>query len=115
VPFALNIRTIEVNFMSNNSKHNDLNQSSVPFFARYLEGQIQDLSEEEMTEISGGSMMTTMRYPSDNEDAGNGTVVTQKYPSDDEDAGMGMTSKTVDCDFIPDSNNFPSLPNFPSF
>ncbi len=99
--------------MSSDSKH-DLNEVSVPFFARYLEGQIQDLSEEEMAEISGGSMMTTLRYPSDNEDAGDGTVVTKKYPSDHEDVGMGMTSKTVDCDFLPHSN-FPSFPDFSSF
>jgi Serine endopeptidase inhibitors len=94
--------------MSNSNEH-------TPFFARYLEGQIQDLSEEEMEAVAGGAMdVVTMRYPSDNEDAGDGEVTTKKYPSDQEDSGMGSTSKTVDCDFQPHSG-YPSFPNFPSF
>lgn len=57
-----------------------------PFFARYLEGQ-------------RSNTMTTMRYPSDNEDAGQpsklpggGQMTTMRYPSDNEDAGQPLKS-----------------------
>ena len=57
-----------------------------PFFARYLEGQQPNTA-------------TTMRYPSDNEDAGQpsklpggGQMTTMRYPSDNEDAGQPTKS-----------------------
>jgi hypothetical protein len=64
--------------MSEISKQNS-NFEAVPFFARYLEGQIEELSEEEMEAAIGGSINTTLKYPSDMEDAGS---MTKKYPSD---------------------------------
>lgn len=77
---------------------NNLNNAKVvPFFARFLEGQLdpelyQDVSEEEMETISGGKRkkpkppkggkgdFVTLKYPSDNEE--DGIRVTLKYPSD---------------------------------
>lgn len=86
----------------------DLKQEAVPFFARYLEGQIdfiEEISDEETQAVVGGkgvkklpndknhssscgSKLVTRKYPSDNEDVsgGGGTVVTLKFPSDNEDA-----------------------------
>ncbi|MEM9925670.1 MAG: microviridin/marinostatin family tricyclic proteinase inhibitor [Cyanobacteria bacterium P01_D01_bin.50] len=83
------------------------NSSSVPFFARYLEGQfLTEVSEEEMDEVKGGIRFTrpplediaySLKYPSDNEDGNPGhQIVTKKYPSDIEDIGSGghpMTKK----------------------
>ncbi|WP_063748449.1 microviridin/marinostatin family tricyclic proteinase inhibitor [Fischerella sp. PCC 9605] len=64
-----------------NSKKQDLNLSVVPFFARYLEGQLcEDLSSEEMEKITGGSEVVTMRYPSDNEDS-NPVPMPPSYPT----------------------------------
>lgn len=50
----------------------DLNSEAVPFFARYLEGQVcEELSEAEMEVVRGGdSTATTLKYPSDQEDSG---------------------------------------------
>jgi hypothetical protein len=72
------------------------NEQALPFFARYLEGQFcEDLSEEEMSEVQGGlrfahptrpkkdEILTTLKYPSDNEDGGGS--LTKKYPSDQEE------------------------------
>ncbi len=81
--------------------------SSVPFFARYLEGQfLTEVSEEEMDEVKGGiryarppseGIAYTLKYPSDNEDSSPGhEIITKKYPSDIEDIGSGhrpMTKK----------------------
>lgn len=87
----------------------DSKQEAVPFFARYLEGQIdymEDLSEEEMQSVAGGKRsvnhkrspgakdigggaIATKKYPSDNEDSGSDSIVTQKFPSDNEDSGDG--------------------------
>lgn len=87
-----------------------------PFFARYLEGQMEDLSETELEAIAGGAGdAVTLAYPSDKEDAGDGTVVTQRYPSDQDDTGTGATSKTLDCDFASNGNWGISFPQFPHF
>ncbi|BAZ15631.1 hypothetical protein NIES4071_75030 [Calothrix sp. NIES-4071] len=78
-------------------------EQALPFFSRFLEGQFcDDLSEEEMNEISGGlklavptqkfppenpdGIVTTLRYPSDNEDGQPiRPPITKKYPSDHEE------------------------------
>lgn len=88
----------------------DLNSEVVPFFARYLEGQLtEELSDEEAEALSGGrggrrwrkyrydhddssggGSVTTAKYPSDNEDgSGGGGVTTLKYPSDNEEYSQG--------------------------
>ncbi len=80
------------------------NSSSVPFFARYLEGQyLAEVSEEEMDEIQGGKnlsrpiehMVTSLKYPSDNEDSSpNHPIVTNKHRDiDDIGSGGGFTKK----------------------
>ncbi len=75
--------------MSENAKH-DLKQQAVPFFARYLEGQIlEELSEEDIQTVVGGkktdvTTVTTMKYPSDSEESSPPNV-TLKYPSDGDD------------------------------
>ena len=104
-------------------KIDDLNPTpELPFFARFLEGQMEDLSEAEANEVTGGKtriglpidgfitnkypsdledghggdIPMTKKYPSDREDHhGGGIVTTQKYPSDGEDhhGGMAMTLK----------------------
>ncbi|WP_017315241.1 microviridin/marinostatin family tricyclic proteinase inhibitor [Mastigocladopsis repens] len=73
--------------MSKNHKQN-LKQEAVPFFARYLEGQIIELSEEEMQAVVGGKkdIVTTQKYPSDSEEDSEPILVTQKYPSDNDDS-----------------------------
>lgn len=72
--------------MAHNQKSNS-NSGSVPFFARYLEGQIpQELSEEDLNVINGGGDLRdkgdvgTDKYPSDSDEA-----ETQKYPSDSDE------------------------------
>ena len=71
----------------------ELNSKAVPFFARYLEGQLEDLSEEEMKAVGGGKGSMTKKYPSDSEEGGEITTkmsdvaMTLKYPSDHEDGG----------------------------
>ncbi|KAB8333299.1 microviridin/marinostatin family tricyclic proteinase inhibitor [Scytonema tolypothrichoides VB-61278] len=75
------------------------NDKAVPFFARYLEGQFcEDLSEEEMENVHGGSteisdakggIVTTLKYPSDNEEGG--SVITKRHPSDKDDCGGGIS------------------------
>jgi Serine endopeptidase inhibitors len=47
----------------------------VPFFARYLESQAEDMSAEELNEVSGGGDIVTQAYPSDGDTADGG------YPS----------------------------------
>ncbi len=71
-----------------------LNSKAVPFFARYLEGQLEDLSEEEMKAVGGGGGLMTKKHPSDSdEDYGEfsdrlrDVAMTLKYPSDHEDGG----------------------------
>ncbi|MBE7384948.1 MAG: microviridin/marinostatin family tricyclic proteinase inhibitor [Leptolyngbya sp. SIO1E4] len=58
------------------------NSQAIPFFARYLEGQsVQDLSEEDLKNISGGNGSgTTNKHPSDADEEH-----TTKYPSDGDD------------------------------
>ncbi|MEO1347945.1 MAG: microviridin/marinostatin family tricyclic proteinase inhibitor [Cyanobacteria bacterium J06635_15] len=59
---------------------------AVPFFARYLEGQIpQELSADDLKEISGGGDFKTEKYPSDSDEA-----ETQKYPSDSDEADVSI-------------------------
>ena len=76
----------------------DSNQEAVPFFARYLEGQLdymEDVSEEEMQAMAGGYKGVTRKFPSDQEDhPGGGTVMTKKFPSDQEDHPGGGTVVT---------------------
>ncbi len=72
---------------------NDLNPTDLPFFARFLEGQMEDLSDTEAGEIIGGRHRIgrpifgpyTKKYPSDQEDSHGGLPMTKKYPSDRED------------------------------
>jgi hypothetical protein len=69
----------------------DLAGKDLPFFARFLEGQMEDISEEEAGNVAGGKLCrcpnspTTRKYPSDREDG----VMTKKYPSDSEDSVGG--------------------------
>lgn len=68
----------------------DLLPEAVPFFARYLEGQInfiEEISSEEAQVVGGAGTFVTAKYPSDAEDGGGG-VMTLKYPSDNEE-GLG--------------------------
>ncbi len=86
----------------------DLDTADLPFFARFLEGQMADIPAQEAAEVSGGSILsdllfkkdplnrdngifsTTSRYPSDSDEFDRiGT--TQKFPSDRED-GSNMTT-----------------------
>jgi hypothetical protein len=100
----------------------DLKQEAVPFFARYLEGQInfiEEISEEETQAVAGGTGVkklplkaVTEKFPSDQEDGGGvvtlkfpcgqedgGGVVTLKFPSDQEDvAGGGIMTKKYPSD-----------------
>ncbi|MCF4966751.1 hypothetical protein CV014_06305 [Nostoc sp. CMAA1605] len=68
--------------MSENKPEN-LNSETVPFFARFLEGQnVEEISDEESEAFNGGFQCATKKYPSDKEDI----AVTLKFPSDGEDA-----------------------------
>jgi hypothetical protein len=66
------------------------NESKKPFFAKFLENQIQVTGGA----VTGGGLdqAITLRYPSDKEDAtlkypsDNEDPVTLKYPSDEEEA-----------------------------
>ena len=58
------------------------NQKKVPFFAKFLEKQIED-----QTEVKGGTIthpkkdvFVTLKYPSDSDE-----YVTMKYPSDSDE------------------------------
>ncbi len=70
-----------------------LNSKAVPFFARYLENQLDELSEEEMNAVVGGcplppvkgGNLVTEKFPSDSDEA-----MTMKYPSDNEDGGFAI-------------------------
>ncbi len=86
-------------------KRQDLNSHAVPFFARYLEGQLEELSDEEAEAVGGGNSFAnefpcdfyeavTLKFPSDNEDSDGGPIVTLKFPSDQEDGGGGGSIKT---------------------
>lgn len=108
--------------MSGN-KEDSLNSKPLPFFARFLEGQfseeLEDLSEEEMSEVQGGlkiakrpindipdgGIVVTLRYPSDVED---GHVpsppishpISKKYPSDCEEIAVTMKYPSDGDDYI---------------
>ena len=66
------------------SNNQNNNVSAVPFFARYLEGQVtQKLTTEDLEKISGGNKqppVQTDRFPSDVDDP-----ITLKYPSDNDE------------------------------
>lgn len=70
-----------------------LKSKAVPFFARYLENQLDELSEEEMNAVVGGCPLSpvkgdyavTKKFPSDSDEA-----MTMKYPSDNEDGGFAI-------------------------
>ncbi|MEM7065806.1 MAG: microviridin/marinostatin family tricyclic proteinase inhibitor [Cyanobacteria bacterium P01_B01_bin.77] len=65
-------------------KNSNNNASAVPFFARYLEGQVtQKLTQADLEKISGGNKepIQTDRFPSDVDDP-----ITMKYPSDSDEA-----------------------------
>lgn len=67
-----------------NIKVEDLDSQAVPFFARFLEGQsYADMSEAEVSAVTGGANFVTKKYPSDAEDGG---IATRKYPSDSDEA-----------------------------
>ena len=71
-------------------------RQAVPFFARYLEGQFcEDLSVEEMNEVHGGLRLLppTTKHPPESDD---GIVTTLKFPSDQEDGGGGHDNKLKD-------------------
>ncbi|RUT05644.1 hypothetical protein DSM106972_036510 [Dulcicalothrix desertica PCC 7102] len=97
--------------MSNNNNDSINSKPPVPFFARYLEGQLKDLSEEEMAEVVGGSTVTTMAYPSDQEGRDDGMMTTKKYPSDQEDSGFSPIPGVIDFDFQ-SKFDFPRFPKF---
>jgi Serine endopeptidase inhibitors len=87
----------------------------LPFFARFLEGQREEIADNKVAltdrdsrrergdrlnvtrkypsdneDINSGGSVTTKKYPSDNEDStGGGVVTTKKYPSDNEDINSG--------------------------
>ena len=72
---------------------------TVPFFARYLEGQdCNDLSDEQMQAVGGGRFITR-KYPSDQEGVStrkfpsDSDVVTRKFPSDGEGGSGYVTLK----------------------
>ncbi|MEO1372804.1 MAG: microviridin/marinostatin family tricyclic proteinase inhibitor [Cyanobacteria bacterium J06635_10] len=82
--------------MSDNNNQ-EKNSPSVPFFARYLEGQfLSEVSEEEMDEVQGGlrhidfkDIVVSRKYPSDHEDGSPGHgIITNKF-RDIEDIGPG--------------------------
>ncbi|NJO93551.1 MAG: microviridin/marinostatin family tricyclic proteinase inhibitor [Hydrococcus sp. RM1_1_31] len=50
----------------------DLNSKTVPFFSRYLEGQLEDLTQEELKAASGGTIADVPESP---------VPLTQKSPS----------------------------------
>ncbi|ELS03781.1 Serine endopeptidase inhibitor [Xenococcus sp. PCC 7305] len=90
---------------SSNDNRQESNLKAVPFFVRYLEGQLESLTEEETELIYGGmdcpgnngietrkypsdsdeEIAMTLKYPSDNEEGVIGPPVTLKFPSDQED------------------------------
>jgi hypothetical protein len=102
-------------------KVNDLDPTDLPFFARFLEGQMEDLSAAEADEIVGGRVRIarpigivfskkypsdhedsrgcvlpmTKKYPADREDLPGDLVVTQKFPSDGEDNHGGGIATTL--------------------
>jgi Serine endopeptidase inhibitors len=96
-------------------KFEDLDSPAVPFFARYLEGQFcEDLSEEELSAVGGGTRFLTKKHPSDKEDGGCITgklqdlAQTLKYPSDQEDGGAMTKKYPSDTDEYAVTQKYPS-------
>jgi hypothetical protein len=72
----------------------NLEGQELPFFARFLENQIETVEDAEAEDVHGGRRPNfhSKKYPSDHED-GHGTPETRKYPSDREDAFGPYTNK----------------------
>jgi hypothetical protein len=68
----------------------------LPFFVRYLENQAEDMSIEELNEVSGGSQIVTQRYPSDSDDVDSG------YPTE-----KAKNPFDIDIDFPKFPSGFP--------
>jgi hypothetical protein len=97
---------------------NKIVASDLPFFARFLEGQNEEIADANVASTDrliankplaerrdrvretrkfpsdrednhGGSVNVTKKYPSDGEDNSGGGSVTRKYPSDNEDNSGG--------------------------
>ena len=113
--------------MSNNenissNEQQEQNALAVPFFIRYLEGQWEELSEEEMKAVGGGRGLMTKKYPSDSDEGGaittklSDAAVTLKYPSDREDGGItGKLSERVVTEKYPsDSDEWAVTQKYPS-
>jgi Serine endopeptidase inhibitors len=74
-------------------------KQALPFFVRYLENQAEDMSAEELDEVSGAGMVVTQRYPSD---------------GDDVDPGFRCGTPAPSNPFDLPSFEFPAFPaNFP--
>jgi hypothetical protein len=54
-----------------------MNDTKLPFFVRYLEGQ-EPASLDVQTDVKAGGEVITLKYPSDKDD----NPCTMKYPSD---------------------------------
>lgn len=91
---------------SNSAISSSVQGGDLPFFARFLEGQQEEIAgdKEDRKDSKfhkkhkpdrGHDRVTTRKYPSDQEDnTGGGTVTTRKYPSDQEDNTGGGTVTT---------------------
>jgi hypothetical protein len=90
------------------SKNSPEESQAVPFFARFLEGQnFEEISEEESEAVSGGTTITSSKYPSDKEDCGE-NAMTKKYPSDCADVAYTTKKHNYDKDIIFVTMKFPS-------
>ena len=67
-------------------KRQNLDAHAVPFFARYLEGQLEELSEEEAEAVGGGYFSISKKHPFS-------CYVTKKYPSDCDEGPIAVTLK----------------------
>ncbi len=86
---------------------NESSKEDLPFFARFLEGQNEEIADSSVVLTDrlianktrperGERVRETRKYPSDREDShGGGSTVTNKYPSDGEDnsGGNSLTRK----------------------
>lgn len=86
---------------------NEIGGQDLPFFARFLEGQNEEIADSNVTltdrRIANKTrpaledrVRETRKFPSDSEDShGSGSTVTKKYPSDGEDnsGGSSVTQK----------------------
>ncbi|MBW4561630.1 MAG: microviridin/marinostatin family tricyclic proteinase inhibitor [Mojavia pulchra JT2-VF2] len=87
----------------------DSNSQTVPFFARFLEGQnFEEISDEESEAVSGGLTIQSRNCPSNNEEGGGGVVTTLKYPSDNEDVVVVTKKYPSDGDDYAVTQKYPS-------